>query len=252
MNKIRLDTSGWYRDWFDEDYLALYADRGETEARHFVGTIWSRLGLNPGVRIADLPCGPGRHCKAFAERGACVTGLDLSQIMLDHARKSTAQLTSRPRLVQGDLRALPFASEFDLAVNLFTSFGYFATEAENEKVFSELVRVLISGGLLLIDVVNPLWLKDHFIPETVTKTASFDAVAHKELSDNGRRIIKHIHLTKHHETREITESVRLYHSEELTLFASRCDLSPIDMWGDYDGAPFSDATPRLIFLARKN
>jgi SAM-dependent methyltransferase len=245
------DISGWYRNWFDEDYLTLYADRDETEARHFVQTIWSRLGLNPGVRIADLPCGPGRHSKAFAEHGARVAGLDISSVMVEHAARLVTELNPQPRFLKGDLRALPFTSEFDLVVNLFTSFGYFENETDNEQVFSELARMLVPGGILLIDIVNPIWLTEHFIPDNVIRTSTLEAVTHKELVDNGRRITKLIHLTRNGETRDVMETVRLYHTEDLALLTERHGLTPFDLWGDYDGTPYSSNTPRLVFLARK-
>jgi SAM-dependent methyltransferase len=246
------DITEWYRDWFDEDYLELYADRDETEARHFVQTIWSRLGLNPGVRIADLPCGPGRHSKAFAELGALVTGLDISQLMIDHAEKSVASLNPRPLFLKGDLRVLPFTSEFDLVVNLFTSFGYFEDETENEQVFSELSRVLIPGGALLIDVINPPWLLEHFTPENLIRTSSLEAVVHKELIHGGQRITKQIHLTRNGESRDIMEAVNLYNIEDLNSLAARYGLIPFDLWGNYDGAPYSKSSPRLVFIARKS
>jgi SAM-dependent methyltransferase len=246
------DITEWYEDWFDEDYLELYADRDEAEARHFVQTIWSRLGLKPGIHIADLPCGPGRHSKTFAELGAQVTGLDLSWVMIDHAEKLAANLIPRPRFLKGDLRVLPFASEFDLVVNLFTSFGYFEDEPNNEQVFSELSRVLIPSGTLLIDVINPPWLLDHFTPENLIKTSSLEAVIHKELIHGGRRITKQIHLTHNGESRDIVEAVNLYDTEDLNSLAARHGLVPFDLWGNYDGAPYTENSPRLVFLARKS
>jgi SAM-dependent methyltransferase len=248
---ISPDITEWYEDWFDEDYLELYADRDETEARQFVQTIWSRLGLKPGVRIADLPCGPGRHSIAFADLGALVAGLDISQVMIDRAEKSATSLIPRPRFLKGDLRALPFTSEFDLVVNLFTSFGYFEDETENEQVFSELSRVLIPGGTLLIDVINSPWLLEHFTPENLIKTSSLEAVIHKELIHGGRRITKQIHLTRNGESRDIMEAVNLYDTEDLNSLAARHGLAPFDLWGNYDGAPYSKNSPRLVFLARK-
>ena len=244
-------TSDWYRDWFDEDYLSLYPHRSDKEACHFVETIWNKLNLEAGVIVGDFPCGPGRHSKAFAKLGAQVTGLDLSEVMIKLAHETTAGMYPQPRFLHGDLRSLPFETEFELVVNLFTSFGYFEDEAENERVFSELVRVLISGGTLLIDTVNPLWLIDNFSPKEIIKTEQFEAIAEKELIDNNRRVIKRIKLTRDGKTRKITESVRLYRTKDFESLITRYGLELLEFWGDYDGNPYSESTPRLILLARK-
>lgn len=244
-------SSDWYHDWFDEDYLALYPHRNEKEASRFVQTIWNRLKLEAGVTVCDLPCGPGRHSIAFARLGAQVTGLDLSDVMVRLAQESVAGMYPQPRFLRGDLRELPFSTEFELVINIFTSFGYFNEEAENERVFSELTRILLSDGILLIDTVNPLWLIDNFVAEDTIKTDIFEADIKKELVEDNRRVIKSIQLTRQGQTRHITESVRLYRQEDFEGFVMRHGLHLLDFWGDYDGHPYSKTTPRLILLARK-
>jgi SAM-dependent methyltransferase len=245
------NSSDWFRDWFDEDYLALYPHRDDKEASQFVQTIWHRLKLEAGLTVGDFPCGPGRYSKAFAKLGAQVTGLDLSEVMIRRAREQTAGMYPQPGFQVGDLRELPFGTEFELVANLFTSFGYFEDESENEQVFRELVRVLIPTGVLIIDTVNPLWLIDNISRKDFIKTERFKAVIERELVDSNRRVIKSIQLTRDDQTREITESVRLYRTEDFEAFITRHGLKLIDFWGDYDGTPYSKSTPRLILLASK-
>lgn len=60
--------------------------------------------LQPGARIVDVGCGPGRDLQRLAERGFWTMGLDRSAGMLRQARARGAE-----RLVQADARALPFA-----------------------------------------------------------------------------------------------------------------------------------------------
>jgi 8-oxo-dGTP pyrophosphatase MutT (NUDIX family)/ubiquinone/menaquinone biosynthesis C-methylase UbiE len=61
--------------------------------------------LQPGVRILDVGCGPGRDLLTLAERGFWAVGLDRSAGMLHQAMERGAKL-----LVQADARALPFAN----------------------------------------------------------------------------------------------------------------------------------------------
>src|SRR6187431_3553070 len=50
-----------------------------------VGFLVEALGLEPGMRVLDVGCGPGRHAHALAERGITVHGVDISQAFVDLA-----------------------------------------------------------------------------------------------------------------------------------------------------------------------
>src|SRR5262245_47925593 len=43
------------------------------------------LGLEPGMRVLDVGCGPGRHALALAGRGIEVVGIDISRRFVDLA-----------------------------------------------------------------------------------------------------------------------------------------------------------------------
>lgn len=114
--------SSWWRDWFNDVYLDVYAHRDEEsadiEARYAV----SLLGLKALDRVLDLCCGSGRHCRALRNAGLeRVIGLDFSLPLLRHAH------IQRPiaNYVRGDMRVLPMRDEcLDAALSFFTSFGY--------------------------------------------------------------------------------------------------------------------------------
>lgn len=120
----------WFKQWFGEEYHDLYAHRDEADARRAVDLIRRVVTLESGAWILDLACGPGRHAAELARAGGRVVGFDLSRAMLRRARERNSAV-----LVRGDMRALPFKSgSFALAVNLFTSFGYFLDDAEHARV----------------------------------------------------------------------------------------------------------------------
>ena len=48
------------------------------------------LGLEPGDRVLDVGCGPGRHCLELARRGIEAVGVDISQRFLDLASEAAA------------------------------------------------------------------------------------------------------------------------------------------------------------------
>lgn len=242
----------WYKDWFDEDYLALYAHRDAGEARRFVKALWSALHLSPGVRVADVPCGAGRHSLAFAENGARVVGVDLSPVMLKCAVETCSTLKAPPRFVRGDMRRIPLAPEFHIAASIFSSIGYFHDAAENQAAFSELARILLPGGVLVMDVVHPTYVRSHFIAETRRELDGGQVHERRELNSAQNRIVKHITIRRGHFERVIYESIRLYDQQNLSDMAHACGLKPSAFWGNYNGESLTPDSPRLILLAKKS
>jgi ubiquinone/menaquinone biosynthesis C-methylase UbiE len=99
--------------------------------------------------VLDVPCGQGRHAHLLAEAGYDVDGLDYSRELLKIARERG---TGRNlRYTHGDMRRLParWKNRFDVVLNLFTSFGFFAHPADDARVIAEFARVLKKGGALV-------------------------------------------------------------------------------------------------------
>src|SRR5690606_32541738 len=124
-------VNGWWRgapEILGSDYERVY--RLDPEAtRREVDSILAMSGRAPGASVLDLCCGVGRHAVEFARRGFDVTGLDISPTFLDVARQKATDAGVRVAWVKGDMREIPFQDRFDLVVNLFGAWGYFATDA---------------------------------------------------------------------------------------------------------------------------
>ncbi len=92
------------------------------DAEQQVDRIERALRLEPGGRILDVPCGTGRVGRRLAAKGYDVVGVDITERFLEEARR--AGLT----VERADMRELPFDAEFDAAVCMWGSFGYFDDE----------------------------------------------------------------------------------------------------------------------------
>lgn len=73
------------------------------------------LGLEPGMRVLDVGCGPGRHAHALGRRGIAVHGIDISRRFVELAGIDAPDGVTFERL---DARELPFDGEFDAAISL--------------------------------------------------------------------------------------------------------------------------------------
>src|SRR5262245_64056312 len=92
-----------------------------TDAASDVQWIASVVGLESGMRVLDAPCGFGRHSVEFARRGCDTTGVDFSETELGRARTAAGEASVSVVLECQAIREMEFSSEFDLAVNLFSS-----------------------------------------------------------------------------------------------------------------------------------
>src|SRR5512135_491590 len=117
----------WFETIFDERYPDLFEPL-EGNAEEEVEGILVFLALPLGAAVEDLGCGRGRHAIPLARRGYRVTGVDISDYMLQKARRSAAREGVDVEWVQEDMRTFCRRDAFDLVISLFTSFGYFSDE----------------------------------------------------------------------------------------------------------------------------
>lgn len=107
-----------------------------------------------GDRIVDMGCGNGRNAIYLAGLGLEVTGVDLSQDLLELAEENAGSnaVDHLCEFVRGDLTDLPFAEgEFQGGIYI-ASLHHLATHGERLLSLNELHRVLAPGARALISV----------------------------------------------------------------------------------------------------
>jgi 2-polyprenyl-3-methyl-5-hydroxy-6-metoxy-1,4-benzoquinol methylase len=142
----------WWTTFFDEDYLRVWGQMFSDEIDTKQATeLWSMLDLKPGCRILDAPCGWGRLSCRLAMLGATVLGVDQSKTLLAEAERSRGEVSREQlRYLQHDLRTPLSETGFDLACNVFTSFGY-GTEDEDIAIFQTLHNAVRPGGRVVVE-----------------------------------------------------------------------------------------------------
>ncbi len=107
-------------------------------------------GVSPRV-IADLGCGGGRNIKNLLEKfpNAKLLGLDCSGAAVEVANSVNRAAVSekRCRILQGDVRNIPFRDEI---ADLVTAFDAVSCWEEPETGLKEARRILRNGGIFLI------------------------------------------------------------------------------------------------------
>jgi len=143
-------SSAWYADFFTELPNEFWRRAVPPEATTAeIDFVEQRLGLAPGSRVVDVPCGSGRHSIALAERGHTVTGLDISAEAIEHARRTAKAAGVDVDFRLAEMREVP-PDGFDAAVCMGNSFGYLDPEGTRTFVAALAAAVRPGGGLRTI------------------------------------------------------------------------------------------------------
>lgn len=237
----------WFGEWFDSPfYHILYQDRDHTEAMHFIDNVVEYLQPAPDARFLDLACGKGRHSIYLNEKGYDVTGLDLSPQNIEYARQYS---NSRLRFVQHDMRQVYMTQSFDYVVNLFTSFGYFDTKEEHQAAICAVSKSLKSGGVFLLDFLNPYAVINELVPQEIKSSDGIDF--HITRRFDGEFILKDIEFLHKGESYQYQEKVKAIRRVEFLDYFEKAGLKVIELFGNYDMAPYDkEKSDRLIFLTQ--
>lgn len=237
--------SEWFEDWFNEDYLKAYPHRDEREAIEQVEAVIELLHLSGKERILDLACGNGRHALEFARRGYDVVGVDLSETLLALAQESAEAQHLTLSLERRDMRDLHNLGSFDLVLSLFTSFGYFADMADNQKVLDEVASCLRSGSLFFLDYLHPHQVYSQLEPRSTLQIEGETVRVTRRTE--GDLAIKELHFPTH----TYTERVHLYTKAQLEQMLKNANLLLEAVYDDYHGSPWLEEGHRQVMLARK-
>lgn len=244
----------WFESFFGADYFEIYRDVFPPEATAAEAEgIALLLGLPAGARVLDLACGHGRHAIPLAERGYRVTGYDLSEAMLERARADAAARAVAVRWLRGDMRALPFDSEFDAVVNVFTAFGYFDDPADDLETLRRVRRALVPGGRFLLETLHRDALLARFRPRVEYTTSNGTRVVRDYVWDLARNAIdERVAVVRADGTRaEYSSSVRARSLHELLALAGQAGLEPVAWHGGLDGSPLQLDSRRLVLVSAR-
>ncbi len=123
-----------------------------------IDTLVDRLGIEPGIRILDVGCGPGRHANELGRRGFEVHGIDISRTFLDLAARDAPPGVTYERR---DARDLPFTTEFDLVISVCQgAFGLADGPAAGPRpdpdldILAGMARAVRPGGTVVFTAFN--------------------------------------------------------------------------------------------------
>lgn len=235
-----------YNNWFDSKYYhILYKNRNHEEARKFINKIIEHLNLKPKSKVLDAGCGKGRHSIEIEKLGHIVTGIDLSKNSIKFAKQFE---NSNLNFLVHDI-SKPLNIEFNLVLNLFTSFGYYEKDKDLEILLS-LEKNLDKNGTGVIDFFNIKNVKDNLVKKEQTTIENIKFKIKRKI--NKFSVIKEISFEDNSIDYKFKESVNTLSLLDFKNYFNQTNLEIIEIFGDYDLNNFNEMkSPRLIILFKK-
>jgi SAM-dependent methyltransferase len=228
-------------DFVGPAYLRYSFTKGTEQETAF---LIDALGLEPGARVLDVGCGPGRHAHELARHGCRVVGIDISERFVALAN---AQAQRNAVFARGDARALPVrAQTFDAAISLCQGgFGLPTdpTQPDDASVVAAMARTVRPGGRLALSAFSSYFMVRH-----LEDTDDFDAAT-----------------GVNHERTEVKDAdgderrfdlwTACYTPRELRLLAAHAGLNVLDIWsvtpGGYERRPPDLESPEFLLIAER-
>jgi SAM-dependent methyltransferase len=239
----------WFESWFDTAYYhALYAHRNDAEAMAFMDALVNHLQLDQGSKVVDVACGKGRHAAHLAEIGMQVLGLDLSENSIEQAKRLDKD---GARFLCHDMREDFPQNGFDAVFNLFTSFGYFESGQEDQRVLQNMYNACTLGGYVVQDYLNANSVIDDLPMEDTLERGGYKFQTRKYRTD--KHIVKDITVEDSGEVLMFQEKVRIFTKDELLGLHQQAGLDVLEVFGDYSLGAFDDnSSPRIVLISKKS
>ncbi len=229
-----------------------------------------------GDPVLELGCGTGRIALALAEAGHRVTGLDISERMLDRCNKKRAALPTEARerihLVQGDMTQFDLGEKFRVVIIPFRPMQHLLEVEQQISCFESVRKHLQSesrvfgkrGGRLILDVFqtdaermhDPSYQKEGLVAEYATadgrhvKIMERITAFHRAEQRNDVEMIFYVRDVQGKEERLVFAwTLRYFFRYEVEHLLARCGFRVTAVYGDFDRSALGDESPEMIFVA---
>ncbi|PWS26643.1 SAM-dependent methyltransferase [Pedobacter yonginense] len=238
----------WFQYWFNSPYYhILYQQRNDAEAEFFIDKLTDFLHPSTDSKMLDIACGKGRHSIYLNKKGFDVTGIDLSEQSIKYAK---AFENEKLHFLVHDMRRLFYINYFDIALNLFTSFGYFDTEKDHVNALKTFRKCLKADGILVVDYFNTEKIVRNL---NSCETKSLDGITFnitKNVSEG--KIIKKINFEDKKKIYNFEERVQAFSLEDFTRMITKAGMVIQNTFGSYSLDNFDESnSDRLILICKK-
>jgi len=211
------------------------------EGQHDVGSL----------AILDQCCGLGRLSVELALRGHRLTGIDITPSYLEAARESADDEGLSIEFIQVDVRRFVRPDFYNLVLNLYTSFGYFADASDDRQVVANAYESLVHGGLYIIETLGKEIAVRDFTEGEWFERAGAVVLTEFEPVNGWEYLNNRWILLQGGERFERTFMQRLYAATELRRLMLDVGFTAVSVYGDWDRRPYDYRALKLIVVGKK-
>jgi SAM-dependent methyltransferase len=255
----------WFNDsnFWEKFAPIIFDDKHWSEVPEVADSVTRLAGLSlygsasqtgGGPRALDLCCGMGRVTAELARRGFAMTGVDITESLLETAREDAAYEGLDIEYVLADARSFVRPAFFDTAVNLYISFGYFEKPEDDLLLARNVCESLKPGGTFIVETLGKEIAVRDFIPGEWFERAGFTVLTEYEAVDSWAALKNRWILIRNSQSPariEKTFTQRLYAATELRALFFRAGFAGVDLYGGWDERPYDQNAEILIAVGRK-
>jgi SAM-dependent methyltransferase len=247
----------WWKSFYDDTPFYLYLERNDpAELEATLRFLTNVLQVSPGDRLFDQCCGMGSVSIPLAKRGYRMVGVDLCEGFIKRANGDITGGALSAEFHVGD--AFEFSPEepCDGAFNWYTSFGYSAKDSENIRMLQRAFASLKPGAWFALDFLNAPMIRNNFQPTMVRKLDTPDGeivITRNCEIDEETDLMKQVWNWQMPDGRKIEtpSTLRLYTPGQLVRLFERAGFTNVKLYGNLEGDPRSDRSPRCICVGRR-
>lgn len=239
-----------------------------------------------GKNILELACGTGRLTQKIANANYHVTGIDISEQMLNIAKKklksSSKKIQNNIKYIQGNMSNFNLDKKFSLVIIPFNSFNFLLTSDEQRNTIKNVYNHLFKGGILALHTFDPEIGSLNDRSKNIEKLQkaldlniqrSNSSIANKKIAKNSTRIERTIEYAKadfnqqlwleiwrykefSYDNKLLKEQVlqmkyRWVYQWEMQYLLELYGFTIIGKYSDFKGTPFRYGSP-MIWVAKKS
>ena len=211
--------------------------------------------------VLELACGTGRITIPIAEKGYDVTGLDISEPMLEHAKEKAENRGVEVDWVKADCRDFQLNKKFNLIIFPFNAIAHLHDLESINACFSRVKEHLTDNGRFIVDFFNPrldYLLRDPDKRRPIVQYPDPDGKGTVEIEEvNVYDVATQVNLVKWYykieDKEEIMElNMRIFYPRELDALLTLNGLEIKEKHGNFDEAPFKSDSPKQLVICKKS
>ena len=242
-------------DAYSRYYDLLYQDKDYEGEVEYIDSLLQAYGVS-GCELLEFGSGTGKHGRLLADKGYQVTGIELSESMVQKAQK-TDGFTCQ----QGDIRTVSLKCTYDAVLALFHVVSYQTTNEDVTAVFQRAAEHLKKGGLFIFDIwytpavynLNPETRVKHMNDDDVevTRIAEPNVFPNKNRVDVDYTIFIRDKETGSFQTFSETHPMRHFSIPEIDLIAAHTGFDCLAVEEFLSGKESGEETWGVCFVLKK-